>query len=216
MRAHCFQHVSFEGLGSIERFLKAHHFEISYTRFYEDVRLPNLEEIDFLIIMGGPMSVNDEDKFSWLKAEKQFIRAFIKTKKPVLGICLGAQLIASSMGTKVYPNTYKEIGWFPIEVASAHEIMTFHFPISTTVFHWHGETFDLPPNAIHLAKNKTCNNQAFQLGNHTIGLQFHLEMTKKTLHEMVMNSKDELIVSPFVQSEDEILSISNKYYLTTN
>lgn len=99
MRAHCFQHVSFEGLGSIERFLKAHHFEISYTRFYEDVRLPNLEEIDFLIIMGGPMSVNDEDKFSWLKAEKQFIRAFIKTKKPVLGICLGAQLIASSMGT---------------------------------------------------------------------------------------------------------------------
>ncbi|AOO64132.1 type 1 glutamine amidotransferase [Sulfurospirillum halorespirans] len=216
MRAHCCQHVSFEGLGSIEIFLKSRHFEISYTRFYEDAKIPNLEEIDFLIIMGGPMSVNDEDKFSWLKKEKEFIRAFIETNKPVLGICLGAQLIASSMGAKVYPNTDKEIGWFPIEAVTSDEKITFHFPMSTTVFHWHGETFDLPKNAICLAKSKACYNQAFQLGGHIIGLQFHLEMTKQTLHEMVLNGKDELIISPFVQSEDEILSISNTHYLSIN
>jgi len=143
MRAHYFQHVPFEGLGSIEPWLKKAGYEITCSRFFEDPVLPNLKNLDFLVVLGGPMSANDEEKFPWLAAEKQFIWDAVAKGKPVLGICLGAQLIANALGARVYPSKVKEIGWFPIYGIVTSDKSLFEFPASIEVFHWHGETFEV-------------------------------------------------------------------------
>lgn len=206
LRIHCFQHVPFEGLGNIEQWCNENEHTLSRTRFYEAALLPDLKEIDWLIIMGGPMSVNDENKIVWLSSEKEFIRQAIDGGKTVIGVCLGAQLISEILGAKVYPNKQKEIGWFPIELtseATQHALFSgLKNPI--TVFHWHGDTFDIPENAIHLATSKACSNQAFLYQNKILGLQFHLETTKESLREMIENGRDELIKEKYIQSESEI------------
>ena len=216
MRAHYFQHVPFEGLGSIEPWLKKSGFEITSTRFYESAKLPDLKTIDLLVVMGGPMSVNDEDRFPWLIAEKQFIWDAIAKSKPVLGICLGAQLIASALGAGVYPNKVKEIGWFPIQGIESNDQPIFEFPESINVFHWHGETFDLPLDAIRLAKSDVCENQAFQFGKSVMALQFHLETTPASAQALVTNCQDELIPAPFIQTEEKILSANPAHYKSIN
>lgn len=216
MRAHCFQHVPFEGLGSIEPWLETNGYKLTHTRFFESADLPDPTAIDLLVIMGGPMSVNDENKFPWLLLEKLFVREAIESGIPVLGICLGAQIIASAMGAKVFPNPVKEIGWLPIHAVASNGGPAFAFPSSETVFHWHGETFDLPPGAIRIAKSEGCENQAFQLGKSVIGLQFHLETTAESAREIVSHCRDELIPSRYVQIEEEILSASPDRYESIN
>jgi len=216
MRAHYFQHVLFEGLGSIEQWLIKYGFDISCTRFFESTLLPANKEIDLLIVMGGPMSVNDEDKFPWLVSEKQFIREAINSGTPVLGICLGAQLIASAMGALVYRNSAKEIGWFPIDGIAANDSSIYNFPSSMKVFHWHGETFDLPTGATLLAKSDGCENQAFQYGKSVIGLQFHLENTPEATREIVSHCRNELVTAQYIQTEEEILSAKPDIYKSIN
>ena len=216
MRAHYFQHVLFEGLGSIEPWLDSNGYELTSTRFFESANLPNPKAIDLLVVMGGPMSVNDENKVPWLALERQFVREIIESGKPVLGICLGAQIIANAMGAKVFPNPVKEIGWFPIHAVASIDGTVFNFPPSEIVFHWHGETFDLPQGAIRLAKSEGCENQAFQLGKRVIGLQFHLETTPKSAREIVSNCREELRPSRYVQTEEEILSASSSRYKSIN
>ena len=216
MRAHYFQHVPFEGLGSIGPWLKAAGYEVTKTRFFESAALPDINEIDLLVVMGGPMSVNDENAFSWLVPEKGFIHDFIKKGKPVLGICLGAQLVANAMGAAVYRNTLKEIGWIPIQGVSTTGSSNFSFPSSLEVFHWHGETFDLPAGATLLARSEGCENQAFQIGRSVIGLQFHLETTPESIQEIVSNCRDELIPSQFVQTADQILSAKSEKFESIN
>jgi GMP synthase-like glutamine amidotransferase len=216
MNAHYLQHVSFEGLGSIESFLQAARYRITKTRFFKSATLPKPDEIDLLIVMGGPMSVNDEDEFPWLAQEKQFIQDIIKSGKSVLGICLGAQLIASALGAKVYRNTRKEIGWFPIRGIPSSDKATFNFPPSVEVFHWHGETFDLPSGAIRLARSEGCENQAFLFGRSVIGLQFHLETTPDSARELVKNCRNELLPAEYVQTEAEILSAAPEKYRSIN
>jgi GMP synthase-like glutamine amidotransferase len=180
--------------------------------FFKSASLPHPNQIDLLVIMGGPMSINDEDAFPWLVPEKQFIREMIASGKPVLGICLGAQLIAGALGADVYPNGAKEIGWFPIQGIPSGGRLTFRFPSSMKVFHWHGETFDLPSGAIRLARSKGCENQAFQIGRSVIGLQFHLETTPASARDLVRNCRHELIPSRYVQTENEILSVESGTY----
>ena len=216
MRAHYLQHVQFEGLGCIEPWLRAEKYEITNTRFFETVLFPNLNEIDLLIVMGGPMSVNDEVEFPWLIEEKQFIRSCIEEEKSVLGICLGAQLIASSLGARVYPNPIKEIGWFAVEGMSTHKGRKFCFPPSQEVFHWHGETYDLPSGAYLLARSEGCENQAFQIGRSVIGLQFHLETTPKSARELVSQCSAELTPSKYVQSETAMLAVPPEKYQAIN
>jgi GMP synthase-like glutamine amidotransferase len=216
MRIHYLQHVPFEGLGSIRPYLESYNYEITNTPFFVSTELPDQESVDMLIVMGGPMSVNEEDKFPWLAREKQFIRETIKSGKPVLGICLGAQLIASAMGAVVYRNSFKEIGWFSIKGISHNSSMVFGFPPSVNVFHWHGETFDLPPDAIHLAESRGCKNQAFQIGRSVVGLQFHLETTPEATREFVSNCRDELVSSKYVQTEEEILAVDHLNYTSIN
>jgi GMP synthase-like glutamine amidotransferase len=216
MRAHYLQHVPFEGLGSITKWLEAAGYEITNTRFFESAELPDLKMIDLLVVMGGPMSVNDGDEFPWLVPEKRFLREAIHSGKPVLGICLGAQLIASAMGAEVYKNTVKEIGWFPVQGVSSIGASSFSFPPSTKVFHWHGETFDLPAGATLLARSEGCENQAFQLGKSVIGLQFHLETTPESAWEIVSTCRNELVPSEYIQTEEEILSAQPESYQSIN
>lgn len=161
MRAHILQHVSFEDSGSMGLWLAKSQAEISYTRFFEDQVLPQVRDLDLVIAMGGPMSVKDELALPWLRAEKDFIRQAVRSGVSVLGVCFGAQLIASALGARVYRNSQKEIGWFPIE-RTVHATDVFCFPKKCTVFHWHGETFDLPEGAVQLARSQGCSNQAFQ------------------------------------------------------
>ncbi len=216
MHAHYLQHVPFEGLGSIESWLETAGYSITSTQLYTSASFPNLDEIDLVIAMGGPMSVNDVDAYPWLVAEKEFIRTAIEQGKPVLGICLGAQLIASAMGAKVYKNRETEIGWFPVQGVSHDSSSLFSFPVSTQVFHWHGETFDLPAGATLLASSEGCVNQAFQLGASVIGLQFHLETTPESAHGLVNNCRAELVPSKYVQTEEEMLAVDIDSYASIN
>ncbi len=215
MNVHVLQHVAFEDIGSMDPWLESRSAKIQYTRFFDGQTLPRLDNLDLIIAMGGPMSVNDESILTWLRPEKQFLRDAVKHGIPLLGVCLGAQLIASALGSRVYQNPQKEIGWFPIEaVTTGGE--AFLFPKKCTVFHWHGETFDLPPRAVRLARSAVCENQAFQIGKHVIGLQFHLETTPETAADILNNCKGELLPGPFVQSEQELRSVANAAYDRVN
>lgn len=217
MRVHYFQHVAFEGLGSIATWLTARGIEIKGTHLDEATDLPELADVDWLIVLGGPMSVNDERRHAWLAHERAFIRAAVEQGKRVLGICLGAQLIASALGAKVYPNTAKEIGWFSISAnPSAQDHSAFHFPAEALVFHWHGETFDLPVGSIHLSRNMACENQAFQVGTRVIGLQFHLETTPESARALVAHCREDLQPATYVQSEHAILSVPEGHYSAAN
>ena len=204
-------------MGSIEAWLESVRAEVTVTKFFEDPRLPEVDNLDLLVIMGGPMSVNDETGFPWLVAEKEFIRKAIEKDKAVIGICLGAQLIANAMGAGVRPNEEKEIGWFPVAgEASDGADALFCFPEELLVFHWHGETFDLPAGAARLARSNACENQAFQLGRRVIGLQFHLETTPVAARDIVHHCRDELQPSRYVQSEADILGANDSNYTTVN
>lgn len=215
MKVHVLQHVPFEGLGSIETWLSERGADVQYTRFYEPAALPNPRAVDLVIAMGGPMSVNDERDNPWLKPEKGFVHEVIRRGLPVVGVCLGAQLIASALGARVYASAEKEIGWFPIEAVDADGDM-FRFPRQATVFHWHGETFDLPPSAVRLARSSVCENQAFQVGENVIGLQFHLETTPKTADLLIRNCRGELVDGAHIQTEQVMRAAPKSAYAEIN
>jgi GMP synthase-like glutamine amidotransferase len=218
LRIHCFQHVSFEGLGCIADWIKEKGHTISFTKFYENDLLPSINDIDWLIIMGGPMGVYDNATYTWLPKEKEFIRQVIDANKTVVGICLGSQLIAEVLGAKVYKNIEKEIGWFDVELTSAgkNNSLLRSFENSFKVCHWHGDTFDLPENAIHLIQTTACKNQAFLYKEKVLGLQFHFEVTEETLTRMIEHGREELIEGNYIQSEREILADSNSSYIKSN
>ncbi len=195
--------------------LASHGTKAGYTRFFENPALPDPVGFDLVIAMGGPMSVNDESVWPWLRAEKRFLHTAVKRGVPVLGVCLGAQLVASALGSRVYRNPVKEIGWFPIE-ATPVVGSVFRFPPRCDVFHWHGETFDLPEGAARLARSEACGNQAFQLGENVIGLQFHLETTPQSARALVENCADELTPGAFVQSRPRMLAVPDEAYAEIN
>lgn len=213
MNVHYFQHVPFEGLGSIEQWIKAKSAQISATKFYENPYLPKVDEIDLLIILGGPMSANDTQLSTWLNIEKEFIAEAIENRKIVLGICLGAQLIACALGAQVFPNRNREIGWFPIQrlANSENKGLENIFPSHMDVLHWHGDTFDLPANSVHLARSEGCNSQAFCIGERVLGLQFHLEATPLTVKSLTEHCKDDLVPGRYVQSAPEMLSDISRF-----
>ncbi len=211
MRVYVLQHVPFEELGNIQPWLAQHNAEVHYCRLYANDPLPDVNETDLLIVLGGPMSVNDESHYPWLVAEKAFLAQAIAAEKPIVGICLGAQLIASCQGARIYSNYAKEIGWFDITAVTAYgDVLS--LPASMHVFHWHGETFELPANAVLLASSVACNNQIFQLGKRVIGLQCHLETTEENARSMVLHCADELTGGSFIQDADEILAASEAQY----
>jgi GMP synthase-like glutamine amidotransferase len=207
MRVQVFQHVPFEGPGAIGPWLAARGARVETTRFFADPRIPPLEACDWLLVLGGPMSVNDEATLPWLREEKRAIAAAIAAGRTVLGVCLGAQLIASALGAKVGPSREREIGWFEVErVAGPEEHpLAAALPPRAEVFHWHGETFELPAGAVHLARSAGCEAQAFALGRRVLALQFHVETTPEGARALVEQCPDDLRRGRFVQSAAEML-----------
>lgn len=216
MKIHSLQHVSFEGLGSIENWAIANNHSLSSTKLYANGSLPLIDDIDCLIIMGGPMNIYEENKYPWLIGEKKLIEQAIQKDKIVLGICLGSQLIADVLGAKVYKGEYQEIGWFPIIMTDEAQKTTFSLLLDKSpVFHWHGDTFDLPENTTRLAYSEACQNQAFIYRKKVLALQFHLESTPESISQMIKHCSDELIEGKYIQKPEEILS-NNHNFQTIN
>ncbi len=213
LRIHYFQHVPFEGLGYIETWASENKHQLSSTQFYKGELPPNVEEIDWLIVMGGPMNIYEETTYPWLITEKSFIKQAIEQNKPVLGICLGSQLIASVLGARIKANQMKEIGWFPVEFTPDKVFYTAFKGIPkqrTVVFHWHGDTFDLPEGAVLISSSEVCRNQAFIFKDNVIGFQFHLETTIESLKNMLYHGKEELKENgAYIQNPDTILLGAN-------
>lgn len=201
MKLHYLQHVPFEGLGHIEKWAHKNNIEVSCTRLHAKEGLPSLCQFDLLVVMGGPMSIFDHQEHPWLVTEKQFILDAIESGKGVLGICLGAQLIADVLGARVYLGPQKEIGWFPIQRTKGAPAL---IPEELTVFHWHGDTFELPKGAVHLAASEACANQGFVYRDRTIALQFHMETTPQSMASLIDNCADELVKAPFIQSAEQM------------
>jgi len=218
MKIHCFQHVAFETPGSILEWADIQQYSINYTRFYKELPVfPLINDIDFLLVLGGCMNVDEEAIYPWLREEKDFIREAVSAGKKVLGICLGSQLIAHALGSNVYPQEEKEIGFFSVQFtkeATQHPFFN-HFKNPYTVFHWHGDTFNLPADATLIASSDTCKNQAYLVGNNVLGLQFHIEMDEKVINEMISHDGDELNEKGnYIQSKEVIKN--GCQYLTQN
>lgn len=210
LNIHYFQHVPFEPPGCIENWAIQHGYALTTTKFYESsYSLPDMGGIDVLIVLGGPMGVYDDHLFEWLTIEKNYITAALQEDKKILGICLGAQLIAASTGTAVNTAPHKEIGWYKISPAKQLEKIPWLFEIikdEPVVFHWHGDRFRIPDGAENLAFSEANDNQLFMLNDNVLGIQFHLEITESGLSEMIKNGAHELNPGTFVQSAQEITS----------
>jgi GMP synthase-like glutamine amidotransferase len=206
MKIHYLQHVPFETPAAILEWAKEHKHKITGHHLYKGDKLPTPSEIDMLIVMGGPMGVYDDRKFPFLKEEKVLIQKLIPTKKKILGICLGAQILASVLGAVVKKNRFKEIGFFP--VTRSQNALNSPFgallPESFTPFHWHGDAFDIPKEAVHLAQSVACRSQAFSYGENVLGIQFHLESTPESIEALITNCRSELTPSEYIRSESSI------------
>jgi len=212
MRAHYIQHVPFEGLGSIAPWLAARGARVTSTPVFDDPVFPAADDFDWLIVMGGPMGANDDALHPWLAPEVALIAEAVAAGKVVLGICLGAQLVARALGARVYANDEPEIGWFPVgapEGPGGDDGGPLRLPIEA--LHWHGDTFELPPGAVHLAESAGCRHQAFRVGHRVLALQFHLEMTAAGVHGMMEACRDEIRAAPFIQAEEEILGDEGRF-----
>ncbi len=208
MRAHWLQHVAYEGLGHLEGWLDRSGAEVTCTRLFAGELLPDPDDIDLLVILGGPMSVNDDATLPWLVTEKAFIARVIDRGVGVFGICLGAQLIATVLGAAVGPNPEREVGWWPVEAVPVPQqpsgLPVFPFPPRLTCLHWHGETFQLPSGAVRLARSEACGNQALQVGRRVIGLQFHPEATPDWVRTVLAHSPGSLRPGPYVMAENAL------------
>lgn len=248
MRLHYVQHVPFEGLGAIAEWAAFRGHSVTGTEVFGSPfgasaspgaqgprqndrfrsgqsRFPDLSTFDFLVIMGGPMGVYDDAEHPWLPAERAFINEAIGSGKNVLGICLGAQLIAAALGAPVKRAPHTEIGWYPVELTAAgRQLPVFaDFPDRFEAFHWHGDMFELPQGAVGAARSAACPHQALVLEEgRVVGLQFHLEETPDSVSALVEHAGHELTrgqgssgsvsaLSPWIASREQVLSLAAPY-----
>jgi len=189
------QHVKCETLGTIADALKANHITARAIRVFEGQSVPKkMNEASGLVIMGGPMGVYEQDRYPFLQQEIHLIQRALEEDKPMLGICLGSQLLASALGAKVIKGKQKEIGWFPVtltEAAKSDHLWAGVEP-SFIAYHWHGDIFDLPPVATSLASSELTECQAYRYGPYAYGFLFHMEVTERIIQDMVEGFRDEL------------------------
>lgn len=190
------QHVPHEGPGLIANWAKENQHQLKiHLLFEENAHVPN--DSDFLIVLGGPMGINDTAEFAWLADERALIKRLSEQNKPIFGVCLGAQQIAATFGSEITVNKEKEVGWFPIKRTS--DKLPF-FPESLHVFHWHQDTFSLPAGATRLFSSEGCLNQAFLYAENIIGLQFHFEMEKAGIETILQIDEEFITPGKYVQS----------------
>jgi GMP synthase-like glutamine amidotransferase len=200
------QHGRLDGTANICCWLKNKGHEFSITHLYKGDKLQHGEEFDFLIALGGPMNVDQEDKYPWLKEEKIYIRQAIDDGKKILGICLGGQLIARATGHPVKKNPHMEIGWHKIEIIEKNPF-TQHWPKDPTFFHWHEDTFEVPQGAKLIARSTACERQAYILGDNIVGTQFHPEVNYDWIKDC-LEGEERFPDGPHVQQAEEILAKS--------
>jgi GMP synthase-like glutamine amidotransferase len=213
MRLHSLQHVPFEHLAAIAAWAHTRGWTVSTTHLYQAEPLPSPDELDWLVIMGGPMNIYEEERYPWLSAEKRFIARAVEAGKTVLGICLGAQLIADVLGAAVVKGPHPEIGWFPVikDPAADHTGLGRVLPARFDAFHWHGDTFALPEGAVPLGRSEACACQGFIYNERVLALQFHLETTQATAEALVKHCGDEIGDGPFEQTAVEMLADPRRY-----
>jgi len=179
------KHVDIEGPGLIEACLSQEKIPYQILSLESGLHLPKLDNLTHIVILGGPMNVYEEDRYHFLKEEDFFIKEAIQRGKSILGICLGAQLIAKALGAKVLKAPVKEIGWYNVSLTRIGSIDPFfsQLPKTFSVFQWHEDTFEIPHRAIVIATSSLVPYQAFRYGDNAYGLQFHLEVTREMIRE---------------------------------
>lgn len=210
LRIHIIQHLPHEKAGTILEWARANNHQVRISEIFSNGSMPELNDLDWLIIMGGSMSVNDEAKYPWIRDEIRLIQNCASHEKLILGICLGSQMIAKALGSKVYPNTYTEIGWLPVRWNddALRSALFSDIAFDMDFFHWHGETFDLPKDSVLLASSKGCKHQAFQAGSRILGIQFHPEIDMPLINEFIDHERSELTGIEFIQTESQILDLA--------
>ena len=216
MKIHCLQHLKNETLGNLGVWIFQNGHTLTKTLLYEESLFPDPEEFDLLLIMGGTMSVYQEDEYQWLKPEKEFVKKAIKTGRPILGCCFGAQMTAEVLGGKVAKNRFKEIGWHTVRSieknlnnnSNLRDSISLKLPPCMThsfiTFMWHGDTFEIPSGAVRLFESEACPNQGFIYNGNVLGLQFHPEADRQWVKNLLNNSGHELVEGKYIQSEKEI------------
>lgn len=213
----CLTHVEFEGPAYIAEWAEDKKIPVRYTRIYSNDPFPKPDEDELVLIMGGPMSVYDYHIHPRMEDEVEWVKEVVRKGNRMLGICLGAQIIAAAMDAEVLPGPEKEIGWFQLQFLPAigdFRIWPEH-PGTKTVFHWHGDTFSTPEGAVRIAGSEAFKNQGFIYGNRVVALQFHLEMTESAIKDLVKNCRDDLKKGPHIQSEKDILR-NKKHFLANH
>ncbi|WP_417214973.1 type 1 glutamine amidotransferase [Alcanivorax sp.] len=213
MRVHYLSHVPFEQLGAMETWFQERDISIRHSLLFAGDALPAPADFDVLVVMGGPMGADDDPRFPWMSAEKALIRESIAAGKKVLGICLGAQLIARVLGAPVSSNPEREIGWFPVypTPAGKNDSVGRLFADAPTVLHWHGDTFAIPNGAVHLLESEGCRNQAFRYGDNVLALQFHLELENGNAQALCDACPDDLAPGRWVESREALLGDPQRF-----
>ena len=211
-----FQHVPYEVLGKLDPMLRNAGFRIRYVNFGRDPEtLPDVSKYDAMVILGGPMCISQSDAYPHLNIEIQCIRNAIEQNIPILGICLGAQLIAAALGAKVYSNHTKEIGWYDVTPTQEglRDPVVRHLGGHEQIFQWHGDTFDIPPGAVHLASSPDCANQAFRFGDNIYGFQFHLEVDQPMVERWfaIPSMLKEVSNTGYLKSAEEMLKQTQQH-----
>jgi GMP synthase (glutamine-hydrolysing) len=203
------RHLAFEDLASFTSVLQAHDYRVNYIEAADFALAPDdMSQIDalsddLLVILGGPISVNDKMMFPFIDAEIALLKERIAADKPTLGICLGAQLIASALGAKIFPGKEKEIGWYPLDLTQAGKNSSLRYLSAEhcSMLHWHGESFDLPEGAVLLASSERFKNQAFSYGENILALQFHPEITQRSMEKWFIGHLGEIMHTDGVSVE---------------
>jgi GMP synthase-like glutamine amidotransferase len=215
LHIHTLEHDPNEGPGAIDDWINKSHHQLSRNFVFKNHPFPDSSDFDWLVIMGGPMNVDEESLYPWLAEEKRFIQDAIRAGKTVIGICLGAQLIARALGAQVTKNHFREIGWFPVRLTPEAKLVPLlkNFSSEFTPLHWHGDTFSIPEGAIRIAESEACSNQGFIYKDKVIGLQFHIEATQTILNDWTAALKENKEV--YIQTKEVILSL-NHFITETN
>lgn len=207
MRIQTIEHVAFEGPAAIETWAKDRGYNLRRTGIFSGDQFPPVEEVDLIVDMGGPMGVYDEVLYPWLVKEKEYLRRAIDSGCGILGICLGAQLLAEVLGGTVTKNPQREIGWFPVTLTTdgLSAPVCKGLPEQFTAFHWHSDTFSIPSGATCIASSEACAHQGFAVDSRLVGLQFHLETTPDSMECLMANCAAEMYpATHYVQTSEVI------------